>query len=250
MLVVPGYTAQAFALSAFAPSGPTFRQRTHGLAVDKAGDLFSVMLVVAGLVGTLFGGFAATAGRKRNRAGGVWTLGLSVLVAVPLAFGAVLVSSTFWSTTFLAAAMFCLILSTGAVNTLMLETAPVNLRASAMAVSLFTLHLFGDRWSPEIAGRLADSFGGNLVHHNGSAGDRPGRLPWFFHRAGTMPGMTCVGGRLLPRFKCPVGLHPIANSMLAGLLSLHEYENAFLQGEPNRTRVVGCHSGDANHQCR
>jgi hypothetical protein len=31
-----------------------------------------------------------------------------------------------------------------------------------MAVSIFTIHLFGDVWSPEIVGRLADSLGGNL----------------------------------------------------------------------------------------
>jgi hypothetical protein len=31
-----------------------------------------------------------------------------------------------------------------------------------MAVSIFTIHLFGDMWSPVIVGRLADSFGGNL----------------------------------------------------------------------------------------
>jgi hypothetical protein len=31
-----------------------------------------------------------------------------------------------------------------------------------MAVSIFTIHLFGDMWSPEIVGRLADSFDGNL----------------------------------------------------------------------------------------
>jgi hypothetical protein len=32
----------------------------------------------------------------------------------------------------------------------------VNLRASAMALSIFMIHLFGDMWSPEIVGRLAD----------------------------------------------------------------------------------------------
>ena len=64
--------------------------------------------------------------------------------------------------TFLAAAMFFLFLPTGPVNTLILETAPVNLRASAMAVSISMIHLFGDMWSPETVGRLADSFGGNL----------------------------------------------------------------------------------------
>jgi MFS family permease len=162
LLVVFGYTAYTFALGAFAIWGPTFLHRTHGVAVDKAATFFGAVLVVAGLVGTLLGGFAATAWQKRNRAGYAWTLGLSVLAAVPLAFGAFTATSTFWSMTFMAAAMFFLFLSTGPVNTLILETTPVNLRASAMAVSIFTIHLFGDMWSPEIVGRLADSFGGNL----------------------------------------------------------------------------------------
>ncbi|NOS72848.1 MAG: hypothetical protein HOP33_23340 [Verrucomicrobia bacterium] len=48
------------------------------------------------------------------------------------------------------------------VNALILETTLVNLCASAMVVSIFTIQLFGDMWSPEIVGRLADSFGGNL----------------------------------------------------------------------------------------
>ncbi|HXI69050.1 MAG TPA: MFS transporter [Verrucomicrobiae bacterium] len=162
VLVVFGYTAYTFALGAFAIWGPTFLHRTHGVAVEQAATFFGSVLVVAGLVGTLLGGFAATAWQKRNRAGYAWTLGLSVLVAVPLAFGAFLATSTSWSMSFLAAAMFFLFLPTGPVNTLILETVPVNLRASAMAISIFTIHLFGDMWSPEIVGRLADSFGGNL----------------------------------------------------------------------------------------
>ncbi len=162
VLVVAGYTAYTFALGAFGHWGPTFLHRTHNVGVDQAAEFFGAVLVVAGLVGTLLGGFAATAWQKRNRAGYAWTLGLSVLVAVPLAFGAFLAVSTFWSMAFLAAAMFFLFLSTGPVNTLILETAPANLRASAMAVSIFSIHLFGDMWSPEIVGRLADSLGGNL----------------------------------------------------------------------------------------
>jgi MFS family permease len=162
MLVIVGYTAYTFALGAFGLWGPTFLHRAHGVAVDRAGEFFGAVLVVAGLVGTLLGGFAATVWQKHNRAGYAWMLGLSVLAAVPLAFGAFLANSTFWSMTLMAAAMFFLFLSTGPVNTLILETAPVNLRASAMAVSIFAIHLFGDMWSPQIVGRLADSFGGNL----------------------------------------------------------------------------------------
>ena len=162
VLVVMGYTAYTFALGAFGHWGPTFLHRAHGVAVDQAGEFFGAVLVVAGLVGTLIGGFAATAWQKRNPAGYAWTLGLSVLAAVPLAFGAFLAASTYCSMACLAAAMFFLFLSTGPVNTLILQSAPVNLQASAMAVSIFAIHLFGDMWSPEIVGRLADSFGGNL----------------------------------------------------------------------------------------
>jgi hypothetical protein len=62
----------------------------------------------------------------------------------------------------LAASIFFLFLCTGPVNTLILETVPVNLRSSAMALSIFMIHLFGDMWSPEIVGRLTDSMNQNL----------------------------------------------------------------------------------------
>ena len=61
VLVVLGYTAYTFALGAFGYWGPTFLQRAHSVALDKAATFFGAVLVVAGLVGTLLGGFAATA---------------------------------------------------------------------------------------------------------------------------------------------------------------------------------------------
>jgi hypothetical protein len=56
----------------------------------------------------------------------------------------------------LALSMFLLFLCTGPVNTLILETVPANMHSSAMALSIFMIHLFGDVWSSEIVGRLAD----------------------------------------------------------------------------------------------
>ena len=58
----------------------------------------------------------------------------------------------------LAATMFFSFLCTGPVNTLILETVPVNLRATAMAVSIFAIHLFGDMWSSKIVGFLSDQW--------------------------------------------------------------------------------------------
>jgi MFS transporter, Spinster family, sphingosine-1-phosphate transporter len=159
LLVVGGYVAYTFALGAFGHWGPTFLHRVHAMPEKAAGQFFGVVLAIAGLVGTFAGGFAATAWRRRNRAAYAWVSALSVFVAVPVAFGAFLVPNRAGSMACLGTAMFLLFLSTGPVNTLIIETVPVNLRASAMALSIFTIHAFGDIWSPEIVGRLSDHLG-------------------------------------------------------------------------------------------
>jgi MFS family permease len=158
-LVVTGYTAYTFALGAFGLWGPTFLHRIHGVAEKTAATFFGGVLVVAGLIGTLAGGFAATAWQKRNRSGYAWTLALSVLAAVPVSVGAFVVGDKVIAMACLALAIFLLFLPTGPVNTLIIESVPVNLRASAMAVSIFMIHLFGDMWSPEIVGRFSDAWG-------------------------------------------------------------------------------------------
>ena len=157
-LLVWGYTAYTFAVGGFAFWGPTFLERIHNVPGKSAATFFGTVLVVSGLVGTLLGGLAATAWQKRNPAGYAWLLGFSLLASVPVAGLAFLAASKTWSMIFLALAMFLIFLSTGPVNTLILELVPVNLRSSAMAISIFMIHLFGDMWSPEIVGRLSDSW--------------------------------------------------------------------------------------------
>ncbi len=161
-LVIWGYVAYTFALGAFALWGPTYLEKIHHVPTKNAATFFGAVLIVAGLVGTLVGGLLATAWHKRNPAGYAWLLSSSILLAVPTAFGAFLSSDKTATMSLLAVSMFLLFLSTGPVNTLILETVPLNLRASAMALSIFMIHLFGDMWSPEIIGRLADAWGGNL----------------------------------------------------------------------------------------
>ena len=156
MLVVWGYVAYTFALGAFSFWGPTFLEVIHGLTTDKSNQFFGAVIVVAGLVGTMLGGFVATAWQKRNPAGYAWMLARSLFLSVPAAIVAVSTHNRLLAMCFLALALFLLFLITGPVNTLILETVPLNLRSSAMALSIFLIHLFGDMWSSEIVGRLAD----------------------------------------------------------------------------------------------
>ena len=63
------------------------------------------------------------------------------------------------STVLFGVAVFLLFVGAGPVNTLILETVPANIRSSAMAGSIFIIHLFGDLWSPAIVGKMSDIFG-------------------------------------------------------------------------------------------
>lgn len=161
-LVVWGYVAYTFALGAFAFWGPTFLEKVHGLPLDRADNFFGTVLVVAGLLGSLAGGLLATRWQRRTPAGYAFLLSFSMLGAVPVSFCALLAGDTTTSMIFLGISIFFIFFSTGPVNTLILETAPVNVRSSAMAISIFLIHLFGDMPSPEIVGRLADRLSGDL----------------------------------------------------------------------------------------
>lgn len=159
VLVIAGYVAQTFALGGFALWAPTFLYRVHHMGYEEAGRYFGLSLVVTGLVATLAGGFAATAWQRRTGTGYAWVLALSSLLTAPAAFVAFAAADLTISKIALAAAMFLIFLATGPVNTLILETVPVGMRASAMAGSIFSIHMFGDLWSPRLVGHLSDRWG-------------------------------------------------------------------------------------------
>lgn len=156
LLVVAGYTAQTFAMGGFSLWAPTFLYRVHHMPLDKAGFFFSASLAATGLVATLGGGFWATRWERRSGAGYAWVLALSSLAAAPVAFMAFSLLDPTWAKTALVATMFLLFLTTGPVNTLILETVPVKMRATSMAASIFAIHMFGDLWSPRLVGYLSD----------------------------------------------------------------------------------------------
>ena len=106
MLVVWGYVAFTFALGAFSFWGPTFFEKMHGMKTESADTFFGAVIVFTGLVGTMVGGFAATAWQKRNRAGYAWVLAISILLAVPTSAYALWTPDVKQSMAFLALAIF------------------------------------------------------------------------------------------------------------------------------------------------
>lgn len=159
VLVIAGYVAQTFAMGGFAFWAPTFLHRVHGLGLEAAGKFFGSSLVLTGLTATLIGGFLATSWQRRSATGYAWVLLISAVGAAPAAFAAFALHDLAAAKAALVIAMFFLFLSTGPVNTLILETVPVLMRARAMAASIFMIHMFGDLWSPQFVGWISDRVG-------------------------------------------------------------------------------------------
>jgi MFS family permease len=164
-LSVLGYAAQTFAMGGFGYWAPTFLYRHYGLPLDKASGTFGVILVIAGGAGTAFGGWwcdhwIARAGAARDEASAA-RIALRVC-AIPSFAAAALAATCFWAATaqqFFVLAFACelaLFVSTSPINAALLRAVPTEMRASAMALSIFSIHALGDLWSPPLLGWLQD----------------------------------------------------------------------------------------------
>jgi MFS family permease len=190
---VLGYCAHTAAIGAFAYWGPTFLSKRFaedftpasfaGTADELAKQVlasanfwFGTITVVAGALGTALGGWMADRAvrglplvpddaphddTRNRRAANAQLRVCAVGVAIAFPFGAAAIMSPS-PLLFFVCAGICevgLFMSTAPINAILLRTAPAYLRASAMAVAIFAIHLFGDLWSPSLVGLLLDHLG-------------------------------------------------------------------------------------------
>jgi MFS family permease len=150
-----GYAAVTFSLGGISWWMPSFLHREAGYSMEAAGSVMGPIIVVAGLGGTVAGGWLAQLWLKRTSKALYYVPALSALLAVPPAmlcfFGPshLLVPSLY-------VAVFLIFLGTGPVNAATLNAVPSNLRATAMAGQLFAIHVFGDAFSPKLIGMVSD----------------------------------------------------------------------------------------------
>jgi hypothetical protein len=52
-----------------------------------------------------------------------------------------------------------LFISTGPINVVIVNVVPIAMRATAVAISIFAIHMLGDLWSPWTIGKIADKTG-------------------------------------------------------------------------------------------
>jgi MFS family permease len=109
----------------------------------SATPIFGVVIVVAGLVSTLLGGWLGD--RLRSRYPGSYFLvsGVGILAAVPL-FVAMLFTPFPFAWVLMFASVFFMFLNTGPSNTAIANVALPKIRATAFALNILIIHALGD----------------------------------------------------------------------------------------------------------
>jgi MFS family permease len=156
---VVGYAAYTFGIGGLAIWMPTFLSRVRGLELREADLLVGGVTVVAGLVGTFVGGFLGDRLLAWNRQAHLWLSGIAAIVGVvPVWLTLASPSLRVYAPAFFVAELL-LFLSTGPINAVVMNTVPAAIRATASAVCIFAIHLFGDALSSPIIGALSDRYG-------------------------------------------------------------------------------------------
>jgi len=159
-LTILGYAAYTFALGGLVVFMPLFLERIRGLSKGDATIQFGAIVVVTGFVGTFAGGYLGDFMLKRSRQAYLLLCGLSTLLAVPFAAAAVLASDKATYFPAIIIAQLFLFASTGPVNSAIVNLVDPLERATASALTIFTIHILGDVPSPYILGKISD--GSNL----------------------------------------------------------------------------------------
>ncbi len=162
----------------YQPKATAFDLSLLASAVDKASlakanFLFGVVTVVAGAIGTIVGGRMSDRAvrnlppvppdadhlhpaNRRQANAQLRVCAIGVAIAFPATAAAFLAPSHWLFFLFAGIGEVGLFLSTAPINAILLRTAPPWMRASAMAVAIFSIHLFGDLWSPSLIGLFLD----------------------------------------------------------------------------------------------
>ena len=146
----------AFATGAFAAWLPTYLHRVKRLPLAEAAVWYGGIQSLGGVLGVILGGLIGDALMRRTRAGHLLTIGGGFLLSAPLGLLFLLHSDPRVFLTALFFAVFFLVLYTGTVNAVIHNVVHPNLRATAISIFVFLIHLGGDAFSPAIVGLISD----------------------------------------------------------------------------------------------
>lgn len=150
-----GMAMMTFAIGGMQVWMPTFLSRVRHVELSEANRTFGLMTLVSGIVATLLGGWLGDYLLRYTKGGYYLISAIGMTLGVPAIYLAVTyTNSMMYPAIFLAE--FLLLLNTAPLNAALVNSVGAHIRATAVAVNLFTIHLLGDAFSPTLMGRISD----------------------------------------------------------------------------------------------
>ncbi|HVT89724.1 MAG TPA: MFS transporter [Tepidisphaeraceae bacterium] len=152
-----GMTAMTFALGGIAFFMPRYLE-SAGLDPRESIPVFGGIACVAGILGTMAGGIFGDKLKPKMPSSYFVVSGTGMVIGFPLIL--LMLITPFpacWIVIFLA--VFCLFVNTGPSNAIIANVTHANVRATAFAVNILAIHLFGDSISGPVVGGIAKTFG-------------------------------------------------------------------------------------------
>lgn len=150
-----GMAMMTFAVGGLQVWMPTFLSRLRGIPLDQANFRFGLLTVVAGTASALAGGWLGDRLLRKNVGAYYLVSAVGMAISIPFVVLAITIHGPIMYPAILLAEFFIL-LNTAPLNAALVNSVSANIRSTAVAVNLFTIHLLGDAFSPTIIGYISD----------------------------------------------------------------------------------------------
>jgi MFS family permease len=150
-----GLTLMTFSVGGLADWMPTFLERDRQMGVHSS-EIFGAVTLLAGLLGTLAGGWLGERAERKSHTGGLWVSGIALALSAPFVFLAASVTGSGPIFAMVFGAQFLIFMNTGPLNAAICNFVTPDFRSFAMGINTLILHLLGDALSPVVIGAIAD----------------------------------------------------------------------------------------------
>jgi multidrug resistance protein len=155
LTVTLGMAAGTFSLGGIQVWMPTFLSRVRGYSLESANLMFGKIVVIAGILASLAGGWLGDRLLPRMKGSYYFVSAVSMGLGVPVMIVGLFTRGSLMLPA-IALSAFLLLLNTSPLNTALVNAVGSHIRATAIAVNIFMFHLLGDVPSPTLMGYVAD----------------------------------------------------------------------------------------------
>jgi MFS transporter, Spinster family, sphingosine-1-phosphate transporter len=150
-----GMAAMTFSLGGVQVWIPQFLYSERHYTLEHANLMFGLIIVADGILAALAGGWLGDFLLPRMKSSYYFVSAASMLLGIPVMIVALFTKGPLMIPA-IAVAAFFLLLNTAPLNAAVINSVGAHIRATALAVNIFIIHILGDVPSPTMMGWVAD----------------------------------------------------------------------------------------------